>query len=368
MVPGVVIDHIPAATGHYIGSPGIAILPDGTYVASHDFFGPSSTSSRTLVFGSSDRGQSWRPLADIEGQFWSSLFLHDGALYLLGTDRVYGRAVIRRSGDGGTTWTTPADAGSGVLLADEPYHCAPVPVVVHAGRLWRAMEDAKGPGGWGRHFRAFMMSAPVGSDLLQASSWTCSDALERDPALLGGAFGGWLEGNALVLPSGGIGNVLRVDYREGTSEKAAIVEISEDGTAASFAPETGLVDFPGGGTKFTIRHDPISVRYWSLCNHTPRPEDGRLGLRGRNTLALSRSDDLRAWEVRSILLHHPDDEHHAFQYVDWLFDGDDIVAASRTAFDDGLSGAHNYHDANFLTFHRVSGFRDLTTDGPGTAA
>lgn len=368
MVPGVVIDHSPAATGHYIGSPGIAILPDGGYVASHDFFGPGSTSSRTLVFGSRDRGASWRPLADIEGQFWSSLFWHEDALYLLGTDRVYGRTVIRRSGDGGATWTTPADAASGILLGDEPYHCAPVPVVVSAGRLWRAMEDAKGPGGWGAHFRAFMMSAPIGADLLQASSWTRSNALGRDPAWLGGLFGGWLEGNAVVLPDGGIANVLRVDYREGTSEKAAIVGIGEEGTVASFDPETGFIDFPGGGTKFTIRHDPVGDRYWSLCNYTPRPEEGRLGLRGRNTLALSRSSDLRTWEVRAILLHHPDDEHHAFQYVDWLFDGEDLVVASRTAFDDGLGGAHNYHDANFLTFHRVSRFRDATGDAPATTA
>ena len=29
-VPGVVIDHSPAASGRYIGSPSITILPDGT--------------------------------------------------------------------------------------------------------------------------------------------------------------------------------------------------------------------------------------------------------------------------------------------------------------------------------------------------
>jgi len=34
-VPGVVIDNVPATSGTYVGSPGIAILPDDTYVASH---------------------------------------------------------------------------------------------------------------------------------------------------------------------------------------------------------------------------------------------------------------------------------------------------------------------------------------------
>ena len=66
-VPGVVIDHLPAASKQYIGSPSIAILPDGAYVASHDVFGPGSTFSQTVVFGSSDRGQTWTRQAAIDG-------------------------------------------------------------------------------------------------------------------------------------------------------------------------------------------------------------------------------------------------------------------------------------------------------------
>jgi hypothetical protein len=44
-----------------------------------------------------------------------------------------------------------------------------------------------------------------------------------------------------------------------------------------------------------------------------------------------------------------------FQYVDWQFDGEDLLYLVRTAYD----GAHNYHDANRITFHRLSSFRDL---------
>jgi len=82
----------------------------------------------------------------------------------------------------------------------------------------------------------------------------------------------------------------------------------------------------------------------------------------RNTLALTCSSDLRSWDVRCVLLYHSDPARHGFQYPDWLFDGDDIVAALRTAYDDGLGGARNAHDANFLTFHRVRAFRTLTPD------
>ena len=45
-VPGVVIDHVPAKTGIYVGSPSIAKLPNGDYVATHDEFGPKSTEHR----------------------------------------------------------------------------------------------------------------------------------------------------------------------------------------------------------------------------------------------------------------------------------------------------------------------------------
>jgi hypothetical protein len=46
--------------------------------------------------------------------------------------------------------------------------------------------------------------------------------------------------------------------------------------------------------------------------------------------------------------------------VDWQYDGEDLIAVCRTAYDDGQGGARNNHDANFLTFHRWKNFRSLT--------
>ena len=135
-----------------MGCPSIAILPDGGYVASHSWFGPGTTNDSLAVFGSDDRGCSWHHLADVKGQWWSNLFVHDGALYLMGVSKRYGHLVIRRSTDGGKSWTDPKDRKSGLLHDDAQYHTAPVPVVVHRGRVWRAMEDAMGGGGWAKHF------------------------------------------------------------------------------------------------------------------------------------------------------------------------------------------------------------------------
>lgn len=211
--PGTVVDYVSASDKLYVGSPALAILPNGDYVAAHDLFGPKSTehiSATTRVFGSSDRGKSWKHLTDLEGQFWSSLFVHKGVLHILGTNKHYGSIVIRRSDDGGKTWTEPKDKDSGRLFEDDTYHCAPVPVVVHKGRIWRAFEAANPALRWGGNFRPTMISAPVDADLLKASSWAMCNKLEQDRTWLGGDFSGWLEGNAVVSPDGKMLDILRV--------------------------------------------------------------------------------------------------------------------------------------------------------------
>lgn len=365
-VPGVVICHSPASSGIYIGSPGIAILPDGIVLAKQDEFGPRSTektSAVTHVYRSADRGQSWEHLSRVEGLFWANIFCHEDAVYMMGStaSHTHGQCVIRKSTDSGRTWSKARDENSGMIFSDLSYATAPMPMVIHNGRIWRAMEDEKGGNGWGHSFRAFVMSAPVDSDLLKASSWTTSTPVPRDPEYLDGQFRGWLEGNAVVAPGGQLVNILRVNVERESriAGKAAVIHISEDGTRAAFDPKTGFIDLPGGAKKFTIRYDSKSNAYWALTNPVLGSTD-RNAASVRNTLALMRSGDLTNWEMRCILLHHPDVACHGFQYPDWEFDGDDIAAAIRTAFDDGLGGAHNNHDANYLTFHRFENFRSLS--------
>ncbi len=363
--PGTVICHSPASSGLYIGSPSLALLPGGDYVASHDFFGPRSGEhdlATTRVFRSSDRGRTWRLASVVEGAFWSSLFVHRGALYLLGPDRHHGRVLIRRSADGGRTWSRPTDDRSGVLRTGLQHHGAPVPVIEHQGRLWRAMEWRNPPEAWGVNYRAGVLSAPADSDLLDAANWTTSEFLPSDRTWNHGDMGAWLEGNVVVAPDGRLVNLMRVDTR-GLPEKAAILDVAADGRSLAFNPDTGFIDFPGGAKKFTVRPDPAGGGYWTLASVVPRGwHTAGKPARIRNTLALASSADLRQWKVQCHLLHHVDYHNHGFQYVDWHFDGPDIVAACRTAHDDGMGGAHNAHDANFLTFHRIRGFRRLTME------
>ena len=112
VVPGVVIDHCSPKTRRFIGSPSLMVLPTGEYIAAHDFCGRGATPDSTALFASQDHGQTWTPRGEVRGQYWSTLFVHHKALYLMGTSRAYGFAVIRRSSDGGHTWTIPVDAAS----------------------------------------------------------------------------------------------------------------------------------------------------------------------------------------------------------------------------------------------------------------
>lgn len=162
----------------------------------------------------------------------------------------------------------------------------------------------------------------------------------------------------LRLPNGDI--LASMDLRCNSMpvvDKAAIVNISQDGRTESFDPKTGFIDFPGGMSKFAIRYDEKTKRYWTLANGNTNPNNPQQ----RNSLAAYSSDDLRYWRFHEVMLEDLDDFYKigtdskvGFQYVDFRFDRGDIIFMSRTAY----KGAHNYHDANFMTFHRIPNFRE----------
>lgn len=382
--PGIVVFASPDPGKFSCASPSIVLQADGSYLVSHDIGGRHERSGHTLIHLSTDRGVTWRHIGEVRDQKWSTLFEHRGALYLLGTSAKAGNMIVRRSTDGGRSWTDPVDDKHG-LLAVGKYHCAPTPVVVHRGRLWRAFEQFA-PSAPTRAFRAFVVSASESADLLDAASWTRSDALVHDRAWLATRNGEWLEGNVVVSPDGTLRDVLRVESHPAIGapfplpganariprfEVAAALRISADGRSVSFDPARDYIHFIGSESKFTIRYDERSRRYWSIGSKITNPYTGYAWLytphHQRNVLSLTASADLRTWEERSRLLRFREgqvvtkaESRVGFQYVDWQFDGEDIVAVSRTAW-----GGANYHDANFITFHRVKGFRTLTlADSP----
>lgn len=373
-----VVHFSPACTKTYLGSPSIIRTPKGDLLVSIDLFGPGAPLTPDkkekygLIFRSSDEGKTWRFVAEIPGCHWANLFIHRGAIYLLGCSTEYGSIVIRKSEDDGNTWTQPVDSKSGLLFPagtgenDPKYHCAPMPVVEYKGRLYRAFEN-NSKRQWPQGFQAAVISADANDDLLDALSWTMSEQLvydqESDPPeyakgaenLPGGNAAGWLEGNMVLGSDGYLYDILRVNSLP-VVDRAAMARVSEDGKRLSFDPHAGFIEFPGGMTKFAIRFDSDTNRYWTLANNNTNPQNPRQ----RNVLSIYSSTDLRHWLHHETLLEDRDDFANVgndskvgFQYVDFQFDGSDIIFLSRTAF----NGAHNYHDANYMTFHRIPDFR-----------
>ncbi len=356
-VPGIVIAHSPASSGVYLGSPSLAILPDGEYLATHDLFGSvGEKGPDTYVYRSTDRGTSWTRISTLSDQRWSSLHVLGDAVYMIGVHGPLRNAVIRKSTDAGVSWTEPSGPRNGLLVhgdSSAACHCAPVPLLVRNGRVWRAMERYDPHAPWG-NFWSFVMSAPVGGDLLDAGIWTFSNALVHPRQGLPGS--AWLEGNIVLTPDNRLINILRC--HTDSDNVACVLSVSDDGTTVDVDPEMPSIPLPGACKKFTIHYDDRSRRYWSLTNYPlPRYRGINHVERTRNAVVLISSRDLRSWQIHGTILESPDVKYTGFQYIDWCFEGDDIVAISRTAYDDGLGGAHDCHDANFITFHRVSRFR-----------
>lgn len=341
---------------NYITDPTVAILPGGEYLAAckSRFDGENSV---VRILKSKDKGITWSYVTELSSVGFFNFFVLNKSVYLMGTKGGFNQIILLRSDDGGLTWTNPTDAENGLLTEAKSYHSASTATVFHNGRVWRAMEDNIPLGK--RFFRALVMSAPMESDLLDANNWTLSEALPYDRSWLGDsvAFNGWYEGNVVVSPEGEIVNVLRVETFK-YNEHAAIIHYSKDGKSPSFDPKTDIVPFPGGEKKFTIYFDSVSHKYWTLSNMIFKEDHGKehAGLL-RNRLVLSCSADLYYWEVSDTLISHPDPHFHAYQYVDWRIDGDDIIAVARTASDSPRGLSTRQHDANYFTFHRFADFR-----------
>ena len=101
-------------------------------------------------------------------------------------------------------------------------------------------------------------------------------------------------------------------------------------------------DFPLSAiSKFSIRKDESTGYYIAL---------GSLGT--RQHLAMAVSKDFENWET-VCSIKDARGTNNAFSYMEWLFDGDDIILLSRSAW----NGANSAHDNNCLTFHRVESYK-----------
>jgi len=361
-------------TKAYLGSPSVLRLPDGVLLAVHDFFGAAVKNRNgecglMAVYRSEDNGLSWRQITFLDGAFWGNLFMDGGAVYHMGSAQEYGDLVIRRSTDGGFTWTEPKDERTGLLRRagagrECPNYESSGVVEILRGHVVMPFVEMQGPwGGWlPERYGMFLLSAPSGCDLLDARNYIETNQVRFDPARLADPamaheHSGWLEGSPVETPDGKLACFARIHLA--VPNYAVRFDLSDDFSTLSFDYRDGLIPFVGGHSKFEIRRDPVSGVYFTLTNAYTGPVEHKI-LVARNELALAVSRDLRHWHRAATLLKDDSGlvgaelrQKVGFQYVDWRFDGDDIIYLCRTASD----GAANFHNSNRITYHVIEDFR-----------
>ncbi len=306
----------------------------------------------TPTFRSDDNGKTWEQTGKVDGLWWATIFAHRGELYLVGryTSGGYFGATgasyfgVTKSTDGGKTWSEINEKQGGVSYEGYGVHRAPTPVVELDGKLYTVFEVHTDSSGARREVVAF---ADADSDLIDPASWKFKNYLsdKRFPN----------EGNAVVGKDGNLWVVSRLTTNQGLLSK-----LSPDGS--TLIPYNGTLNasyitIPGGQTKMTVRYDASTGKYLAIANVIGADKSM---IHERNYSALISSDDLINWEIeelllcdRSVINYYLSVSVHAFQYVDWIFDGDDILLVVREAMED----AANFHDSNYMTFYRIENYR-----------
>lgn len=348
-------DNVYAFSGHYLCSPSLIRHPEGFLLASMDVYASQAPQNLTLIFRSDDDGVTWKYVSELFPAFWTKLFVHKGALYALACSTEYGDLLIGRSDDGGKSFSPPTVLLRGSCSPKEPgVHKNPQLVIEYNGRLWFTLEW----GAWAAGYHAPMMaSISTDADLLDVRNWTFSPPVRYNPKWPGVAKGmsnGNIEGCPVIGPDGDLYNIMRYDMTKCTPNYGLVIAYKVN----TENPDQPLVfdrviKFPGNHSKFEIRYDEKSRKYYSIISRIRGPEHNR----DRNLLSLISSPDLDNWTLVCDLIDRTDCDPRlvGFQYVDFIIEGDDILYQCRTA----INGASNFHDANYAMFHRIKKFRNI---------
>lgn len=338
-------------SGRYLCSPSLVRHPDGFLLASMDLYAMEHPQNLTLIFRSDDNGKTWHYVSELMPCFWGQMFIHNGELYMISCSTEYGDLLIGKSTDGGKTFGAPVTLlrGSNGRNGNDGCHKSPQNIHIFDGRLYTTLEW----GSWSNKefcHAAMVMSCDLNDDLLISENWSFTEPRKFDPSDVEDMFSlpactMTIEGTLVTSPDGDLLNVMRfggpscvIAYKVNTTDHGAPLAYSH------------CIPFPAHQSKFTIKYDAVSKKYYSVASRLT-------GNTVRNLLSLIASDDLQNWYVAKDLLDYSDQDPQkiGFQYVDFEFDGDDIIYLCRTA----LNNANSFHNTNYATFHRIENFRVL---------
>ncbi|MFC3798933.1 sialidase family protein [Cohnella sp. GCM10012308] len=400
----------PGPAGIYCFSPGILTLPSGRIVVTMDYGGPgieglAGVKKKTIdgvfqgnLFISDDAGYTWTHICEFPF-YHARPFQSGSSLYVLGhADDL----MIMRSDDEGLTWSEPC-----ALTKGEHWHQAPCNVLEANGHVYLVMERVCEPSGvWPvGNIAPVLMRGRIGADLMQRDNWTFASEImfkqAVDTASLND-FGvpfyevdpvhgdlvapgrhcsppGWLETNVVQFvdpdhywtdPTGHTFHLWMRAHTAGTGYAAVMKVVErEDGTMTTqyetvpSGRRAVYVPCPGGQMKFHILYDERSRLYWLLSTQSTdsmtraeRLPEGRFHLPNneRQRLQLHFSRNCIDW-CFAALVDAAEPERESRHYASMAIFEDDLYVLSRSG-DERASGSHN---GNMITFHVVSGFRDL---------
>ncbi len=322
--------------------------------------GKSGEEDGTTFFRSQDNGKTWEKRGRIADMWYAVLFEHKGDLYVLGVyvpearigskDGKTAYYGVSRSRDGGMTWTEINDKQGGIVIpgseeydTNAPHHGASNPVLKHNGKLYAAREL------FGKE--AFVLMCNENSDILDPKNWTVSGSYKS-------RYYNPIESNAVVGPDGGVWVISRSD--ELGVDGAFLMKLDDNNNLVPYTgvDATSTISIPTTPNKFTCRYDEKTGYYYALT--CPSVTDNYH--MQRNYLALVVSKDLVNWEMcemvlcdREICNEVVSISQHAFQYVDWVFDGDDILLTVREAAENAVC----WHEGHMITFYRIENYADL---------
>ena len=138
-------------------------------------------------------------------------------------------------------------------------------------------------------------------------------------------------------------------YAKSKVDTAALLPVAADGNSLEFAGVGSLIEFPGGGRKFTARYDEQSKKYWAVVNKQKEP------FALCNNQVLVSSSDLKTWTVNSVLFRHLNHYYFGKGQADWVIDGDDLILVSMTTW----NGPRVAEKPTRVVFDRVKKFRSL---------
>jgi len=358
-----------AFSGRYLGSPNIIRLENGTYIASHDMFGGTGHGCYCQFFVSKNYGESWSYISSIDKLTWGNMFTIGDKIYILGvsgspetSDDNTGDLVIHCSDNDCVSWNKATVIAK--HTKEYSLRCSPTAFAEYNGRLWFYINNLCSTDKAG--FQTAVASVPVDSDLMDEKNWTVTPFLKFDPNWEGAVGEPWgpcmfEEGNILLNREGELVMLLRynshrydIPEADGTKIKVIMLKVNTENPAAPLAFKK-IIPFNGTFSKFYIRYDEQTDLYYAMLNRMTTNKIWQ-----RNVLSLFSSYDLEHWNVERDLINledlewHEDNWHAGLQYPTWFIEGNDIIAAVRTA----MNNAGSFHNANAITYHRFKNFRD----------